>query len=316
MKTLSFANGDAMPILGLGTWKSAPGEVYEAVREAIRVGYRHIDCAPIYGNEAEVGEALAASFDEGLVSRDEMWITSKLWNDAHAPENVQPALEQTLENLQIDALDLYLVHWPVAHKPGVDMPESPDDFIALDDLPLTTTWAAMQDMVDEGLARHIGVSNFNASRLEQLVDEADHAPEMNQIEMHPYLQQPAMLDTAREHDVHLTAYSPLGSLDRPDSLKDEDEPVLLEDPVIAGIAEKHGATPAQVLIRWAIERGTAVIPKSVNPGRIAENFAATQVPLTDEDMNQIAALDRGQRYVDGTLWTMEGSPYSLADLWG
>jgi alcohol dehydrogenase (NADP+) len=116
--------------------------------------------------------------------------------------------------------------------------------------------------------------------------------------------------------VHLTAYSPLGSLDRPDSLKDEDEPVLLEDPVIAGIAEKHGATPAQVLIRWAIERGTAVIPKSVNPGRIAENFAATQVPLTDEDMNQIAALDRGQRYVDGTLWTMEGSPYSLADLWG
>jgi alcohol dehydrogenase (NADP+) len=316
MQTLSFRNGDEMPILGLGTWKSAPGEVYEAVKVALQAGYRHIDCALIYGNEAEVGRALTESFEHGVVDREDVWVTSKLWNDAHAPDDVRPALEETLSDLQLDTIDLYLMHWPVAHKPGVGMPQSPDDLFSLQEQPLAETWAAMEDLVDDGLAHHIGVSNFSIPKLQGLLEDAErYAPEMNQIELHPYLQQPKMIGFAKAHDVHLTAYSPLGSSDRPDAMKDEDEPVLLEDETIAEIADEHDATPAQVLISWAIHRGTAVIPKSVNEGRIKENLAAAKVDLTDANMKTIAQLDRERRYVDGAMWTMDGSPYTIANLW-
>ena len=305
-----------MPILGLGTWKSAPGEVYDAVKVALETGYRHIDCAPIYGNEPEVGRGLTESFEAGVASREDVWITSKLWNDAHAPEDVRPALRQTLSDLQIDTIDLFLIHWPVALKKGTQLPQSPSDFVSLDEVPITETWAAMEELVDDGLTRHIGVSNFNIPKLQTLLDTADHPPEMNQIELHPYLQQTDMVEFARENDVHLTAYSPLGSKDRPAGMKSDDEPILLDDPTIAEIADAHDATPAQVLIRWAIHRGTAVIPKSVDAGRIKENLAAADVHLTDADMEQIATLDRQRRYVDGKFWAMEGSPYTLEQIWG
>ena len=315
MKTLSLRDDDAMPLLGLGTWKSAPGEVYDAVKIALRAGYRHIDCAPIYGNEAEVGRALTESFEEGVVSRDALWITSKLWNDAHALEEVRPALKQTLKDLQLDALDLYLMHWPIALKKGVGIPESPDDFIPLEELPIADTWEAMEALVDDGLVRHIGVSNFNVPKLDSLLDNARIKPEMNQIEMHPYLQQPKMYDFARERGVHLTAYSPLGSTDRPERLKEEGEPVVLDDPTIAEIAARHDASPAQVLISWAIHRDTAVIPKSVTPAHIKDNLAAADLSLTEADMEQIAQLDRRRRYVNGAIWTIDGSPYAMDDLW-
>lgn len=315
MMTRPFENGDSMPALGLGTWKSDPGEVYKAVKEAIRIGYRHIDCAPIYGNEAEVGQALDESLKEGAVARERLWVTSKLWNDAHAPENVRSAVEKTLQDLRLSHLDLLLIHWPVALRHGVVFPKSGEDFVSLDDLPILQTWAAMETLVDEGICRHIGVSNFSVAKLDGLTGSARMKPEMNQIELHPYLQQPSMMDYCRTKGILLTAYSPLGSVDRPSALKAEDEPVLLEDAVIGRIAERRGATPAQVLIAWALHRNTAVIPKSVHPERMRENLAAADLSLTSEDLQEIADLDRHRRYVDGSFWTMGGSPYTLENLW-
>lgn len=315
MQNLTFANNDQMPILGLGTWKASPGEVGKALREAIRIGYRHIDCAAIYGNEAEIGKALDASMKAGEVTREELWITSKLWNNAHARDQVGDALKKTLHDLGLDYLDLYLIHWPVATKPDVIFPSKCDQFLSLAEAPLTETWAGMEACVQQGLTRHIGVSNFGIKNIERISQAATIKPEMNQVELHPYLHQNELLDYCRQHNIHLTAYSPLGSGDRPDSMKKSDELNLLDNPVVTRIAEAHAYTPAQVLLRWAIERETAVVPKSVNPRRLAENFMVTELSLSDQDMAELAKLDAGFRYVHGEFWTFEGSPYTLQGLW-
>ncbi len=317
MKQIIFHNGDKMPVLGLGTWKSAPGEVYKAVREAISLGYRHFDCAFIYGNEGEIGTAFSDAFKSGEVTREELWVTSKLWNNRHRHEQVVPALENTLNSLQLSYLDLYLIHWPVCLQVKSDFPPKGTDFIPLSEIPLATTWQGMEEAVKKRLTRHIGVANFNITNLKTISDGAAIKPEVNQVEMHPYLQQQALLDYCRQNGIHITAYSPLGSPDRPSRLKDggEDMPIL-EDCVVNDIARLHGCSPAQILLSWAIMRGTSVIPKSVNPVRLRQNIEAAELELTSEDMKRLAALDKGHRYINGNLWLQHGSPYTHDFLWG
>jgi alcohol dehydrogenase (NADP+) len=315
MKTLIFSNGDQMPIVGLGTWKSAPGEVYAAVREAIRLGYRHIDCALVYGNETEIGHALRDAISEGEVTRGELWITSKLWNNSHGRDNVAGALKKSLQNLALAYLDLYLIHWPIPLKPGATPPLSGADFLTTAEAPIESTWEGMEATVAAGLTRHIGVSNFSAKKLRSIIDHCKIKPEVDQVEMHPLLQQPELVTFCTSNGIHLTAWAPLGSSDRPASVKAANAPVLLDNPVIASIAQRRGCTPAQILIAWHVNRGISTVPKSVTRSRLRENLAAAQIVLNAADMQRIAVLDQNYRLIDGAFWAMEGSPWTLQTIW-
>jgi len=302
-------------MLGLGTWKSEPEEVYQAVRWALEIGYRHIDCAAIYQNEEEVGRALSDAFRAGDAKREDVWVTSKLWNDSHAPEDVRPALETSLRKLQLDHLDLYLIHWPVALRRGVALPRGPGDFLPLSEVSLESTWQAMLTVSEQGLAREVGVSNFNKAMIDQVIEATGRTPAVNQIELHPYLQQEALVAACKKLGVAVTAYSPLGSPDSAAMMGRHDDILLTRHPTIIQIAEAHDATPGQVLIAWALARETSAIPKSVHRERIAENWAARDLTLTPQDLSAIAALDRHQRMVDGSFWFL-GETYSPQTLWG
>ncbi|MFY0652931.1 MAG: aldo/keto reductase [Cyclobacteriaceae bacterium] len=316
MKTLTFRNNDQMPAIGLGTWKAPEGEGYKALREAIRLGYRHIDCAHLYMNEKELGRALHDAMAEGDVSRKDLWITSKLWNNSHKKHQVKPALETTLADLQLDYIDLYLIHWPVVIKDDVVFPSGVEDLVSLDEVPLEETWAAMEDLADEGLARHIGVSNFSVKRLEQISKNARIKPEANQVEGHPYLQQNDLLDYCKANGIAVTHYSPFGSKDRPEHFKMGDEPELLEIPEIIALAEKHDCSPAQIILAWAVGRGASAIPKSVNPVRLKQNLEAYKIELSAQEIEDLKKVDKNYRFIVGKFWAVEGSPYTLEGLWG
>jgi alcohol dehydrogenase (NADP+) len=316
MKYLEFSNKDKMPMLGLGTYKSGKGEVYNAVCEAIKIGYRHIDCAPIYGNEPEIGKAIKDCISEGLIKREELWITSKLWNSNHGRQNVLPAIKKTLSDLNLDYLDLYLIHWPVALVAGTGFPTKAEQFIDPDQLPLEETWKGMEDVLEMGLARHIGVSNFNIQKIENLLNNCNYPPEVNQVEMHPLNQQKKLVDFCNWHNIKLTAYAPLGAKDPKKIIKTPGEPDLMDEPIILDFSERYHTTPAQILLAWSLTRNVSTIPKSVNKDRLLQNFKAADLVIKPEDMEKIASMERNYRFINGKLWTIPGSPHTLEDLWG
>ena len=314
MATHRFANGDEIPLLGLGTWKMEEDVAERAVAEAIGMGYRHIDGAWIYLNEKGVGRGIAKGISNSNLERSDIWVTSKLWNDCHRPEHVRVGCETTLGDLQLDYLDLYLIHWPVAHQRGIVRPETGSEFLSLDEVPLRETWEAMLELVSSGLCRHVGVSNFSISKINEISANGTF-PEVNQVESHPLLQQNSLKSFCDQHSILMTAYSPLGSGDRPEPMKKETEPSLFQLDTIVEIAKTHEVSPAQVLLAWARQRGTAVIPKAASSSHLADNFESQKILLSTEEMAGIAELDQEYRFVDGKFWEREDGPYTAVQLW-
>ncbi len=311
--------GARMPAIGLGTFGSdhASGdEVAEAVRAALTLGYRHIDCAAVYDNETEIGRVLEDAFARGL-RRDELWITSKLWNDKHAEEEVIPACRRSIDDLRVGYLDLYLIHWPFPnfHPPGCDVtsrspnarPYIHEDFMR--------TWRQLEKLVEMRLVRHIGTSNVTIPKLELLLRDAAIRPAVNEMELHPHMQQPELFRFVREHGMEPIAYCPLGSPDRPERDRTADDSVDMADPVIAGIAERLGVHPAEVCLKWAVQRGQTPIPMSIKRGHCLVNLrCTTTAPLSDGDMAAIAGIDRNCRLVKGQVFLWKDGQ-SWEDLW-
>ena len=293
-ETVKFNNGNTYPILGLGTWKSKPHEVTQAVKDAIDIGYRHFDCAPVYENEKEVGAGIASKIKEGVIKREDIFVTSKLWNSRHRPERVEPALRKTLSDLGLESLDLYLMHSPMAFKDGdVTFPTDSSGTILTEDVDYLDTWRAMEKVVEKGLAKSIGVSNFNAEQVARVLDNCKIKPVTNQVECHIYLNQTKLSEFCKSKGVTLTAYSCFGAPDRPNA--NPNDPKILEDPKIKELAAKYNKSPAQIILRYLIQRGILVIPKSVTKSRIQENFNIFDFQINADDMNAINGLNCDNR---------------------
>ncbi|CAK7329597.1 unnamed protein product [Dovyalis caffra] len=293
---IALNNGFKMPIVGLGVWRMEGKEIRDLIVNSIKLGYRHFDCAADYKNEAEVGEALAEAFKGGLVKREDLFITTKLWNSDHG--HVVEACKDSLKKLQLDYLDLYLVHFPVATKhTGVGATDSAlgeDGVLDIDTtISLETTWHAMEDLVSMGLVRSIGISNYDIFLTRDCLAYSKVKPAVNQIETHPYFQRDSLVKFCQKHGICVTAHTPLGG--GVANTEWFDTVSCLDDPVLKGLAEKYKKTVAQIVLRWGIQRNTAVIPKSAKIERLKENFEVFDFELSKEDMDLVKGLDRNYR---------------------
>lgn len=308
MKTIQLNSGRQLASVGLGLWKIDPSETAQVVESAIECGYRHFDSACDYGNEVQTGIGLNRALAKGDVTRDDLWVTSKLWNTYHRAEHVRPALMKSLEDLQLDYLDLYLIHFPIAsqfvpfeknYPPGwFTDPDADHPVMVPDRVSIIETWRAMEELAREGLIREIGVCNFGCSLLRDLINQADIAPSVLQVEMHPYLTQEKLVRFCHESGVAVTAFSPLGAQSYFSlNMADASESVM-EQAVIKKIASAHDRTAAQVLLRWGVQRGTSIVPKTTSVERLKENIALFDFALSDDEMKTITALDQHRRFND------------------
>eukprot|EP00043_Microstomoeca_roanoka_P006235 m.61289 g.61289 ORF g.61289 m.61289 type:complete len:330 (+) comp13330_c0_seq1:258-1247(+) len=307
------SNNHQIPLIGFGTFNEFQDDhkVGNAVYHAISVGYRHIDCAALYGNEKEIGTALKRAMDEGLVKREELFVASKLWNNAHRPNEVAAALDETLADLGLDYIDCYMIHWPCPWTPesalvskalGGSFKYSKDECVQLKE-----TWTALEALQQAGKTRLLGVSNFSIRQLKELLAFAKIKPAVNEVELHPYHQHPKLVQFCQEHDIHVTAYSPLGKI----GYRNPGDPCLIDDPILQRIAKAHEKTPAQVALKWNIQRGVSVIPKSLTPSRIESNFQLNDFTLTPEEMQDISSLNRNHRFVRPEWWSFPDDEHEL-----
>ncbi|EGD75516.1 2,5-didehydrogluconate reductase [Salpingoeca rosetta] len=286
--------------------------VRDAVKHALRIGYRHLDCAALYGNEQAVGEAIKASVDDGAVRRNEVYVASKLWNNRHRPHLVEDACAQSMADLGVDHLDCYMMHWPCPWTPesalvskelGGNFKYEHDMEVKLED-----TWKAMEQLYLDKKVRHIGVSNFSIRQLQELMDVASIKPAVNEVELHPYHQNTNLVKFCQNNGIHVTAYSPLGKI----GYRNPGDPCLIDDPVLQDVAKRHAnKTPAQVALKWNVQRGVGVIPKSLTPSRIESNFNLDDFSLTERDMQEIAKLNRNHRFVRPPWWSFPDDKHEL-----
>jgi alcohol dehydrogenase (NADP+) len=311
--------GAQMPAIGLGTFGSdhvAAEEVAAAVEGAAAAGYRHFDCASVYGNEPQIGYVFQQILGSHI-RREQLWITSKLWNDKHSENDVIPSCRQSLADLRLNYLDLYLVHWPFPnfHPPGCDVSSRSKDAKPYLHAGFMKTWRKMEELVDLGLARHIGTSNMTIPKLKLLLQDARIKPAVNEMELHPHFQQPELFEFVRSQGMMPVGYCPIGSPGRPERDRTPEDTVPTQDPVIVKIANRLRMHPAVVCLKWAVQRGQVPIPFSANPKHYVSNLAGVvSDPLTEEEMRAISGIDRNCRLIKGQvfLWK-EGQ--SWEDLW-
>ena len=314
-----LAGGAKMPAIGLGTFGSdhvTSAQIASAVQHAARIGYRHFDCAAVYDNEPAVGEALQHVWRESF-QREAFWITSKLWNDKHAARDVGVACRQSLHDLKLDYLDLYLVHWPFRnfHPPGCEVTSRSADSHRYIHDEFMETWGEMERLVEQGLIRHIGTSNVTQPKLELILRDAHIAPACNEMELHPHFQQSIFLQYLQDRRIQPIGFCPLGSPGRPERDRTEEDTSPMEDTTIVALARERGVHPAEVCLKWAVQRGEVAIPFSINPRNYLANLrAVTHDPLSDEEMSRIDKTDRNNRLIKGQVFLWKADQ-DWRDLW-
>jgi diketogulonate reductase-like aldo/keto reductase len=314
--TYKLNNGTHIPGVGLGTWRAEPGQMKKTISYALEeAGYRHIDTATAYGNEHEIGEALEEVFAKGQIKREDVWVTTKLWVTHNGPEDVEAGLDASLKALKLDYVDLYIIHWPIRTRPSAEpMNPKKEDFQPLDE---EATWHKLEEMVGKGKAKAIGVSNFSQYKLDNLLRSALVVPAVNQVEVHPGWRNEKIIDFCKSKGIHVEAYSPLGSQGSQfEDPAEHREAPLLEHSIITSVAEKMNKSPGQIMLRWNLQRGLTVLPKSTSPERMKENIDLFGWEIHPEDMDALNKLEPQQKVVDGLFVGKEGSPYQTKEeLW-